>query len=156
MQQEQEHPLRTPCNVCNGTVGYIVETGHQDVVRCTHCDAFQYNAPRTETGKKKRTTDTVHDGMKASQRARILVRDHARCVVCGAKSTESELHVGHWLSVVDGLDLGIGLTEQQLNSDDNLAVHCARCNLGQGRKTLPLWLVVGIVMARTKAGAADA
>lgn len=116
---------------------------------CLQCGSFQYNAPRTETGKAVRSVSRVHNGIKPKQRARILERAHCRCEIC---HRPGELHVGRILSVKEGLSLGAGLTEQQLNSDENLIAHCPECNLGQGDRPLPLWLVVGLVLSRTKGG----
>lgn len=61
--------------------------------------------------------------------------------------------VDHMLSVDDGLKLG--LSEDQLNNIENLAALCPACNLGKGRTTLPLYLVVAIIKARTASGDAD-
>jgi hypothetical protein len=130
-------------------VGKVTETGAQDVVRCV-CGKFQYNAPRVETGKAVRSTTTVHNGIKARQRALIIVRANARCELCGHQATKpsEELHVGHLLSVKDGIEAG--LTEKDLNADDNLCCQCAQCNLGLGSETVPLKLAVGILMARLR------
>lgn len=140
------YPLRTMCS-CGGVNGRIETRGSQDCVFCLDCGRFQYNAPRVETGRAVRSVSTVHSAIKPKQWARILERAHFCCESC---HQERALHVGHILSVADGLELGINLTEQQLNSDDNLIAHCEECNLGQGRRPLPLWLAVGLVLARTK------
>lgn len=144
------HPLRKPCAECGHDRGVIRAKGQQDCVFCAKCDRYQYNAPRTETGKRTRSVTTVHNGIRPKQRARILERAHCRCEICHQART---LHVGHILDVDNGLKLGIQLTERQLNSDENLIAHCEECNLGQGARPLPLWLAIGLLLARVKDGA---
>ena len=138
--------MRKPCSQCGHEFGRIEERGAQDCVFCSGCGKFQYNAPRVETGKAVRSVRTVHN-ISPSQRARILVvRANGRCEICGA--SDKELHVGHLLSVDAGLKMG--LTEAELNDDENLASMCAQCNLGIGRNPVPLRLVLGIQMARMR------
>ncbi len=136
-------PLRRMCSYCGSLEGRIETRNGQDCVYCCDCNRFQYNAPKTETGRKERTVSTVHEGITTGQRARILERATGRCELCGAKTN---LHIGHLLSVVDGMKEG--LTEQVLNSDENLAAMCDACNLGMGRKTVSLRLATAILKAR--------
>ena len=144
--EREPYRMRKPCVSCGSEFGRIRETGAQDCVYCL-CGRFQYNAPRVETGKAVRTVTTVHNGIKPKQRARILVeRAGCRCELCG--STKGELHVGHLLSVEVGLKQG--LTEDELNDDENLAAMCAECNLGIGRNPIPLRLAVALQMARVR------
>ena len=139
------HSLRAPCRYgCgNELLGYIRPAGGQDVVRCARCDKAQYNAPKTETGKRARTVSTVHAAIKPKQRSRILERATGRCERCGARD---RLHVGHMLSVKAGLDMG--LTEAELNHDENLCALCEECNLGQGAEPMSLRLAIAILRAR--------
>ncbi len=141
------HSLRAPCK-CGGTSGKIETKGGQDCVYCLACGKFQYNAPRVETGRAQRTVTTVHNGIKPNQRSRVLNRASGRCEICGYKpdGTERTLHVGHLLSVKDGM--AQGMTEAELNNDENLAAMCDECNLGLGDETVPARLVVGIIRAR--------
>jgi len=141
--------MRQPCRLCHNLMGYIIETGAQDVVRCAACDTFNYNAPRTETGKRPRTTTTVHNGIKPKQRTRILLRATGHCELCGKGPETGALHVGHLLSVQDGL--AAGLTERELNHDENLAAMCDECNLGLGDTTLPVRFLIAILQARLRA-----
>lgn len=135
--------MRASCRWgCDTTDGYIVSSNGQDVVRCARCQRACYNAPRVETGRAARTVTTVHNGIKPAQRARILERD-GRCVLCG---TREGLQVGHIIPVARGLQ--VGLTEEQLNDDENLAAMCAECNLGLGERPLPLWIVAPLLKAR--------
>jgi 5-methylcytosine-specific restriction endonuclease McrA len=88
---------------------------------------------------------TVHNGIKPSQRARILLRD-GRCVICGSRGGELGLHVGHLVPVAGGL--AAGLTELELNDDENLAAMCAECNVGLGEAPPPLWITVPLLRMR--------
>lgn len=135
--------MRNPCKHCGGIEGVIVEKNGQDTVRCAACNAFAYNAPRTETGRAQRSVSTVHAGIKPGKRSRVLERAGAKCEICGARGN---LHVGHILSVADGLKQG--LSEAQLNSEDNLLASCEECNLGQGDRSLPPWLAIALVRCR--------
>jgi 5-methylcytosine-specific restriction endonuclease McrA len=154
-EDPQPYRMREPCRFCgepeSGTVSRV---NGQAVVRCGSCERAVYNAPRTETGEQQRSVSTVHAGIKPKLRSRVLIRAGRRCELCG-KPVEATagLHVDHLLSVEDGL--AQGLTEQQLNHIENLAAFCEECNLGKGRTTLPLWLVVAIIKARTTLDGGD-
>lgn len=137
------YPLREPCKYCGATYGTITPTNGQDVVRCADCGKGLYNAPRTETGKAQRSATTVHNGIKPKQRMRIFQRASGLCEICGGGGN---LHLGHALSVKDGLEAGF--TEADLNSDENLFACCEECNLGLGSEPLPLRLFIGIIRRR--------
>lgn len=141
--------MREPCRRCQHAGGRIEPRNGQDCVFCAACGAFCYNAPRTETGREVRSVSTVHAAIKPKQRARVLVRAHGLCEIC--HKAGAALHVGHFLSVEEGLKLG--LTDQQINSDDNLAAICDECNLGMGSDPVPIWLLVAILKARSGLGA---
>ena len=136
------YPLRDPCVECGGDTGRITTKNGQDCVCCL-CGRHQYNAPKTETGRKVRTVAGVHAGIKPKQRARILGRATGRCEMCGSRTN---LHVGHILSVDSGLKLG--MTESQLNDDENLAAMCETCNLGVGKEPVSARLLMAIVLER--------
>lgn len=138
------YQLRKPCLACGSSIGEIRPSGCQDCVFCS-CGKFQYNAPRVETGRAVRSVQTVHEAIKPNQRARILERATGRCEMCGVRR---DLHVGHLISVEEGLKQG--LTEDSLNSPENLCAMCQECNLGLGKQPVPLRLAVAIVMARLK------
>lgn len=141
--------MRKPCAKCGCENGSITERGAQDVVRCAACQAFQYNAPRTETGKAVRTVKTVHDAIKPKTRARVLMRATGRCELCGERPGDTaQLHVGHCVSVKHGLQFG--LTDDELNGDENLVALCDQCNLGMGQETIPLRLAMAMQMARLR------
>lgn len=136
--------MRAPCPQCRHERGRIIERNGQDTVRCLACGKHCYNAPRTETGRAARTVATIHNGIKPALRARILERDGMRCVICGA--TETRFHVGHLISVEAGLLYG--LTDAEINDEENLAVMCEECNLGYSDRPIPLRTAIAIVRAR--------
>lgn len=142
---EQTHGLRRPC-VCGDTVGRIESRSNQDCIFCRNCGKFQYNAPKTETGREVRTLQSVRN-VSPSQRYRVLSRAHLCCELCGrgADAVFGGLTVAHILSVKDGFDF---LTDTQLNSDENLMSLCAECNSGQSHRTMPLWLAAAILFRR--------
>lgn len=137
------YAMRAPCPSCGTTEGVLIPRNGQDTVRCARCDRHCYNAPRTETGRAQRSVTTVHNAIKPSQRARILLRDGNACAICHA--SDRPLHVGHLLSVDTGLKLG--LTDSELNSDENMASMCEECNLGIGNNPVPLRLAAAILTA---------
>jgi 5-methylcytosine-specific restriction endonuclease McrA len=124
--------------------GTITTKGGQDVVRCADCRAYCYCAPRTETGRQPRSLRT-RPAIGPSQRARILMLDNSTCVLC--HRSDLPLDVGHLISVYDGRALG--LTDAQLNSDENLAAMCSPCNSGIGSETLTLRIAAAVLRART-------
>jgi 5-methylcytosine-specific restriction endonuclease McrA len=141
--------MRAPCRFGCGTAeGFIRTIGGQDVVRCSRCGRPQYNAPRVETGRAERTVASVRNGISPQQRARILTRDGGRCVLCGSRGDEAGLQLGHLVPVARGL--AYGLTERELNDDENLAAMCADCNLGLGEDPPPLWITVPLLRLRLR------
>lgn len=135
--------MRHPCPGCSGTNGRILERNGQDTVRCLQCARFQYNAPRTETGREQRSVTTIHAAIKPKQRARIILRDGGRCILCGATGN---LHVGHLVSVDAGMRFG--LTDDEINDDENLVAQCEECNLGIGSEPMPLRVAIVVLRAR--------
>lgn len=142
-----EHTLRKPCSSCGSSTGSIKTKNGQDVVRC-ECGRFQYNAPKTETGRKPRTVSSVHEAIKPKQRMRIIQRASGRCELQFADCTQCNIHVGHMISVASGIERG--MTEQEINDDENLCAMCDRCNLGLGDEPFSLRLAVNIVLSRIK------
>ena len=139
--------LRVPC-VCGSWEGFAVEKSGQDVVRCRECSRFQYNAPRTETGKRQRSVSTTHAAIKPKQRARILNRDARRCVMCGQSAEHAVVNVGHIVSVEEGHLQE--LPDELINADENLVTMCEECNLGQGNRTVSLRLAEAILRAQQR------
>lgn len=141
------HILRKIC-LCGNETGRIMPRGGQDCVYCDSCGKFQYNAPRTETGRAVRSVQTVHESIKPKQRARIMLRSNGRCELCGKSSRDSVMHVGHIISVKAGM--ASGLTEVQLNDDENLVSLCDECNLGMGSEPMPLRFAMRVLTERLK------
>lgn len=139
--------MRDACRYgCPSLDGYVVETNGQDVVRCLACDRAQYNAPRTETGRRARSHATIHGGIKPAQRSRIIDRAGCRCEKCGVAGAGVVLHVGHIISVDYGIRFG--LSDAVLNDDENLLCLCEACNLGMGPEPMPLRVAVAVLRAR--------
>ena len=128
----RRYDSRTDCPECRTKEAALVPRNGQNTVRCAHCGRLLYNAPKTETGEAPRTAATLRQDIKPSQQARILDRDHARCVLCGRGDVP--LSLGHLLSIQDGLRLGA--TELELHSDENLATMCEACNLGLNSRSV--------------------
>ena len=137
------YQMRAPCPSCDCMIGRIEERNGQDTVRCNACDRHCYNAPRVETGRAQRSSSTVHAAIKPKQRARILMRASSKCEVCGARGI---LHVAHIISVDSGLNFG--LTEVEINDDENLLCMCEQCNLGLGKEPMPLRVAIAVLRAR--------
>lgn len=136
--------LRAKCE-CGCDTGRITETGNQDVVRCSWCEKFQYNAPRHETGKAIRPV-SQRENISPSMRSKIMLRAGGACELC--HSSDYPLTVGHLLSVVSGTELGVPI--DTINGEENLSAMCESCNSGLGKETVPLRIAVSIVMARSR------
>ena len=143
----EPYKMREPCRGCGHEFGRVVEVGAQDTVRCLDCGRHCYNAPRTETGKKVRTVQTTHEAIKPKHRVRILERANGRCELCGKGPDRGiEIHVGHIISVERGHELG--MSDAEINDDENLLASCAECNLGLGKQTISLRMMLKVLMAR--------
>ena len=139
--------MRAPCPGCGCAHGTIITKNGQDTVRCVECDQYCYNAPRTETGREPRSLRT-RPNVRPSQRARILLRDNGACFLC--HRNDVALDVGHLISVHDGKLLG--MSEAELDSDDNLVAMCAACNSGLSSATVPPRLLAAALWARSTSG----
>ena len=92
--------LDKPCPKCGSTVGTVVDQGQHLRLNCATCGKYQKFLSREEAGLHPRTLTSVHNGIKPKQRARILERATGRCEICG---TRGDLHVGHIISVAEGV-----------------------------------------------------
>jgi hypothetical protein len=139
--------LSTPCPKCGCTDARIVEKGFQDVAYCTQCDAYIKNVPRKETGKPQRHIKT-RDGISGELRNKVLIlRANGRCEICGGSGTDhNPLQVGHLVSVENGRRAGI--SDDELNHEENLAAMCAACNSALGSSTVPARLLMRVFMMR--------
>lgn len=143
-----------PCkrDWCANDVGgpaFIKESGAQDLVYCAGPDGmddFHYagwNVPRHESGKAVRPLGT-RPGVAPSKRARILERENCACAVC--HRADAPLDVSHIISRDAGVTAG--LTDYELESDENLMATCATCNSGQGREPATLRFLIALLHAR--------
>jgi hypothetical protein len=141
-------PMRKPCVSCGCTEGRIETRNGQDTVFCNGCGKYQYNAPRVETGREKRTGSAIRALLGPRRRARIILRACGRCEPCGRRLNETPngLQVAHIISIKKGL--AMGMTEAELNSDENLCAACDECNQGIGEDVIPLKLAIAMVRAR--------
>ncbi len=148
---EKPYDMRKPCNECGCELGVLTVRTHQNTVRCARCGRHSYNAPKVETGQEQRSVKTIRPGLKPSQQARILDRDHGRCVLCGSSD---DLTIAHLLSIADGFALGA--TESELNDDANLAAMCEGCNAGLGARSVSsrtyLVITMRLVQAEIRRG----
>lgn len=143
MSDEPGYTMRAPCTRCGHSVGRVSTVNGQDTVRCELCGTFQYNAPRIETGREKRSVTRNREPMKPSKRARILERDGYRCQLCGSREN---LHVGHAMSVKHGP--AYGLTPEDIDHEENLLTMCDECNLGQGDTPISQRIVLSLIRYR--------
>jgi 5-methylcytosine-specific restriction endonuclease McrA len=91
-------------------------------------------------------------GLRPTQQARVLDRDHRCCVICGRSATELRLTVAHLVSVDDGRALG--LTDDEINDDMNLAAMCEACNSGFNRRSVSAATLARLLAAAVRAGTA--
>jgi hypothetical protein len=147
--------LRKPC-VCGGELGRIETKSGQDCVYCLSCGKWQYNAPKYETGRKARSVQTTHRNIKPKQRARIIERANRRCERCGrpAEFSVGGLHVGHLMSVDAGHEYG--LSDQEINHDENLIAECEECNLGHSSDCLPIRFYIAFLKKRIESVGTEA
>lgn len=139
-ESPSHHQMRQPCSKCEGVDGIICTVSGQDVVRCSACNAYCYNAPRRETGRPVRSLRS-RPQIRPSQRNRIFERDRRTCFKCGR--SDRALEIGHIITVREGRELG--LSDSELFHDDNLVALCAECNSGQGSATMPLPFVLAVM-----------
>lgn len=138
--------MRQPCPECTCPFGYVERRNGQACVFCSACQRFVYNAPRTETGERQRSLTTVHNGVKPKVRAMVLLRANGHCEMCGADLSAVDWHVGHLLSVKDGM--AEGLTDAEINHQENLCALCAECNSGIGEYSVTLRMILKIALRR--------
>lgn len=135
--------MREPCPSCGTRTARIETRNGQDCAFCVKCGRHCYNVPRAESGREVRSLRTRPD-IKPGQRARILERDNATCVLCHRSGIP--LDVGHLISVDAGRKAG--LMDAELYHDENLAAMCASCNSGLSKRPVPLRFAVALLRAR--------
>ncbi len=90
----------------------------------TPVQARRKSIPPTKKISSKRPTTTGYEREAIGSKLRydILTRDGYRCVKCGAKGSDTRLHIDHKIPVSRG----------GTNVPLNLQTLCERCNLGKG------------------------
>jgi len=132
------------CRYCGGVDVQTRPKGPHVEAFCKTCGKHVSFVSKADAGLKTRTVQTTHAAIKPKTRARILERATSRCEICGRR--DGILHVSHLLSVDAGHSAG--LTDAEINCDENLASLCEECNLGMGRSPVPLRLAVAMIRAR--------
>jgi 5-methylcytosine-specific restriction endonuclease McrA len=131
---------------CGGNV-VLLQKGPNHYKVCLRCEKRQHDKvwlSKVEAGVEKRSLQTTHESIRPKTRSRIFDRAGARCEICGASSVL--LTVGHFLSVAEGQSAG--LSDDEINSDDNLFCCCEECNAGQGAKPVSIKILVAIIRGR--------
>lgn len=141
--READYRLRAPC-ICGSDWGYIQERNGQACVFCGQCDKWLYNAPKHERGLAPEPVRS--DGISPARRYEVMLRAGFVCEFCGGRPPERTLHVGHLLSEADIREARLPLAL----ADDlaNLALLCSACNLGMGRKSLPIHELLVFMLRR--------
>jgi len=121
--------MRSDCTTCSTSTGYVATKNGQDCVYCCGCGGWQYNRPRTESGREVRSIRSNAE-VAPSQRARVLARDNYTCM-CGKGD---DLHVDHAIPLAVAAELDF--VDELIRSDDNLVTLCVECNIG---KSVTLW-----------------
>jgi 5-methylcytosine-specific restriction endonuclease McrA len=83
--------------------------------------------PVKSTSSKRKSAGASsykRESIGAKLRYDILTRDSNRCVKCGARGGENQLHIDHIIPVSKG----------GTNTPSNLQTLCERCNLGKGTR----------------------
>lgn len=131
---------------CGGNV-VLMQKGPNHYKVCLRCDKRQHEKvwlSKVEAGIEKRSVQSTHQRIKPKTRAKIIDRASARCEMCGARNVI--LHVGHFISVDEGHRAG--MTDDEINSDENLYCSCEECNLGQGSRPVSIRILVNIIRGR--------
>lgn len=135
--------MRQPCReaFCRGLKGKIFVRGGQNTVRCLICGTYAgYNAPKTETGQRRRNVSTVRN-VTPSARAEVLVRARGRCELCAVELPPLGWHLAHLFP--RRLAIEENIPDEVTNGPKNLAAFCEECNLGYKDMVDPLlWLVI--------------
>jgi Zn finger protein HypA/HybF involved in hydrogenase expression len=134
------------CPQCGETETIIQDKGPHKEMLCGQCKRHLRFVGKAELGLAPRSVSSTRNGIKPAQRSRVMQRDNFRCWSCGRASPSVMLHVGHVISVADGERMG--LSQQQINDDENLVTQCEECNLGLGSNTMPIRFVVNVLLAR--------
>jgi hypothetical protein len=126
--------LREPCPSCNCEYGHIHPRNGQQCVYCRECKRFLYNAPKRELGMDPTPVRT--GPVSPTKRYAVIIRAHSHCELCGRDVSDAILHIGHIISEDNVRELGLPM--HLCDHIDNLFCLCDECNLGMGKRSLPL------------------
>ncbi len=142
-------PLPLPCKKCGADVGdpgLLTTRGGQDICECARCGQYNKAVPKTETGRAVRTLRS-NLTIPPSQRHRVMQSYGNRCVACGRGPADGiRLEIDHVIPVLVGR--AQGLTDAQLNHDDNLVPLCAEDNNGKNYEPMRLGFAIALFRAR--------
>lgn len=139
------YAMRVAC--CGRRDGYIEKVGPNSVVRCIHCRRYKYHAPKSETGEAVRPVGK-REALPPSQRRRILERAGFACEFCGQSAAMHGvlLQVDHLIPANEREALG--MSAEEIESDDNLFCACEACNLGKGDWLLSPRVILAMIRRR--------
>jgi hypothetical protein len=135
------------CSCCGSTDESQRQNGPHWEAFCCQCGRHKRFLKKSDLGIAPRSVQSTHAAIKPKKRAGVLLRASGRCELCGA-GPPVILNVGHLISVENGHQMD--LTDEQINSDENLCCMCEECNLGLGSEPVPLRVAVSMVMARVR------
>ncbi len=135
--------LRAPCR-CGSEYGVIDQRNGQACVFCLECGKFLYNAPKHERGLAPEPVRS--DGITPGKRYEVELRAGFVCEFCGRRPPEVTLHVGHLLSEHDIREARLPL--EWADHFDNLSLLCDACNLGMGKRSLPIHPLLVFILRR--------
>ena len=125
------------CASCrHGRLGVVrsVLSGEYQVryLRCSDCRRTDKEIVSSSDIRRRRSRTPHDQAAAAATRAQlgaktrfdVLRRDGFRCVYCGKKAPQIQLHVDHVVPIVRGGG----------NELSNLVSACSQCNLGKGKR----------------------
>ena len=149
---------RQKCPRCKGSAATLEYVNGSPIVRCaskscvniwTGKGRYLYHAPKIDTGDKPVNSATVHASISSQKKAAVLERDGYRCVLCGMAAGDGAiLHVGHILSVSDGIRFEVETAI--INHPDNLMTNCQSCNISIGSRSVAPRLFAHLLHVRNK------
>jgi len=142
----EPYELPHPCPSCGGGQGVYREEGRHLVGWCTCGHRQRGYVSRADAGLTPRTVSTIRRGVSEGLRRRIYERDGRRCQLCVLQDPDApvlafkDFEVGHLIPVSQAIALG--LADEQINDDLNLAGMCVPHNEDLGRTGVSesLWL----------------
>jgi hypothetical protein len=81
--------MRTPCERCEETTGYIVHAGPHLKVLCSKCHSYQYFAPQKRKDKPGYETIAILHKVTKNDRTFYAGKSSSPCPDCGVISKKS-------------------------------------------------------------------